>query len=132
MRCELVNPTTTYEFGIVNEHMHAWITHHRVDEHYVDDMCGFIFEIGIDCGNMVSAMFDEEMKAKASIVEESYEVIGTTHEVVHDLAVANCQEKDKVIEVFYDNNHSQHSSIKQTPCSGKEGREGRCRERSSH
>lgn len=38
-RCELVNPTATNEFGeveIVNEHIHARITHHRMSENYVD------------------------------------------------------------------------------------------------
>ena len=46
VRGELVNPTTTDGFGeveIVNEidnkHMHARISHHSVDEHYVDYMC---------------------------------------------------------------------------------------------
>lgn len=64
--CELVNLAAIDEFGEVeivneigNQHMHARISHHSVDEHYIDDMCGFFFEIGIDCGNMVNEMFDE-------------------------------------------------------------------------
>ena len=63
--CELVDPTATHGFGkleivneIDNEHMHARISHHSVDEHYIDDMCGLFFETEIDCDNMVSAMFD--------------------------------------------------------------------------
>jgi len=45
------------------------ISQHRVDEHYVNDMRGFFFEIGIDCGSMVSIMLDEELKVEASNVE---------------------------------------------------------------
>jgi len=47
VRCELVQPTTIDGFGeveIVNEHMHARISHHSVDEHYADDMCVFFYE----------------------------------------------------------------------------------------
>lgn len=39
VRSELVNPVTADEFDkveIVNEHMHAWISHNKVDENYVD------------------------------------------------------------------------------------------------
>jgi len=60
--CELVNLVVVDEFGevgIVNEHFHAQISHHRVDEHYVYDMHGFFFETRIDCGNMVSSVFYE-------------------------------------------------------------------------
>ena len=39
-----------------------------MDKHYVDVMCGFFFEIGIDYGNMVSAMFDEELKVEVATV----------------------------------------------------------------
>ena len=42
--------------------MHAKIYHHKVDENYVDEICGIFFETRIDCGNMESAMFDEELK----------------------------------------------------------------------
>ena len=69
VRCELANPIVADGFGeveivneIENEHMHARISHHSVDENYVDDVCGFFFERRIDCGNMVSTMFDEELK----------------------------------------------------------------------
>ena len=58
----LMNPTTNDEFGeveIVNEHMHAQIYHHKVDENYVHEICGLFLETRIDCGNMESAMFDE-------------------------------------------------------------------------
>ena len=44
----LINPTTNDEFGeveIVNEHMHAQIYNHKVDENYVDEICGLFFEI---------------------------------------------------------------------------------------
>jgi len=65
--CESVNPGTADGFGEVeivneidNEHMHARISHHSVDEHYVDDMFGLFFETWIDCGNMVSAMFEKK------------------------------------------------------------------------
>lgn len=34
--CELVNPVVDNGFGIVNEHMHARISHNRVNENYVD------------------------------------------------------------------------------------------------
>ena len=47
VRYALVNPTVADEFGevqFVNDHMHAQITHHRVDEHYVDDMCDFFLK----------------------------------------------------------------------------------------
>lgn len=36
--CEIVNPATTDEYGeieIINQHMHAQISHNRVDENYV-------------------------------------------------------------------------------------------------
>jgi len=55
VRCGLVNPATTDGFGIINEHMHVWISHHMMDEHYGNETC----EITIDCGNMINAMFDE-------------------------------------------------------------------------
>ena len=52
--CKLVNPATTDGFGeveivnkIENEHMHARISHHSVDENYIDDMCVLFFEIKI-------------------------------------------------------------------------------------
>jgi len=99
----LVNPTVADEFGevqFVNDHMHAQITHDRVDEHYVNDMCGFFFEIGIDCGNMVSVIFDEELKVDVATVAERYETFGTAHEVVCDLVAVDDQEEDKVIEIF--------------------------------
>lgn len=44
--------------------MHAHISQHRVDVHYVNDICGIFFETMIDSGNMVSAMFDEELKVE--------------------------------------------------------------------
>jgi len=84
VRCELVNPFVVDEFGevrIVNQHLHAQISHHRVDEHYVDDMCGFFFETRIDCGNMVSTKFDEELKVEAATIATSYEAVGTPDEV---------------------------------------------------
>jgi len=70
----LMNPTTNDEFGEVenfNEHMHALIYNHKVDENYVDEICGLFFETRIDCGNMESAMFDEELKVEATIVVAS-------------------------------------------------------------
>ena len=57
VRCELVHPAVVDGFDeveIVNEHKHVWITHHRVDEHYGNKT----FETWIDCGNIVSTMFD--------------------------------------------------------------------------
>ena len=43
VKCALVDPAGAGEFGkaeigneIDNEHMHAWISHNRVDENYVD------------------------------------------------------------------------------------------------
>jgi len=57
-----VNLAIADEFGeveIVNEHMHPQISHHRVDEPYVNDTYGIFFETWIDLGNMESAMFDE-------------------------------------------------------------------------
>ena len=44
------------------------------------------FEIGIDCDNMVNAMFNEALKGEATTVEARNEVVGTSHEVVCDLA----------------------------------------------
>jgi len=100
-----MNLTTTNGFGeveivneIENEYMNARISHHSVDENYVDDMRGFFFETGIDCGNIVSAMFDEELKVEAAFVAAIYEAVGTAHETVFHLAVADDQEYDKVIE----------------------------------
>lgn len=78
VRCELVHPVATYGFNeveIVNEHMHAQISHQRVDEHYVDVTYGFLSETGIDCGNMVNAMFDEEMKVEVVIMITRYETV---------------------------------------------------------
>ena len=49
--CELVNPIAPNGFGEVeivneidNEHTHARISHHSVDEHYVDIMRGFFLK----------------------------------------------------------------------------------------
>ena len=78
--------------------MHARISHHRVDEHYVDDMCGLFLETRIDYGNMVSTMFDDALKVEVAFVATKYEEFGTAHEVVHGLATINDQEEDKVIE----------------------------------
>jgi len=39
VNCEFLNSVIANDFGefeIVNEHMHAWVSHHRVDENYVD------------------------------------------------------------------------------------------------
>ena len=39
VRCELVHPVTADDFGKIvfsNKHMHAWISHNRVEENYVD------------------------------------------------------------------------------------------------
>lgn len=55
VKCELVSWVVTNEFGeveIVNEHMHASISHHTVEENYVNENYGLIFEIGIDRGHM--------------------------------------------------------------------------------
>lgn len=101
--CELVNPVTTDGFGeveIVNEHMHGQISHRSVDEHYVDDMCGFFFEIEIDCGNMVNTMLDETLKVEVTTIAARHEAVGTIHEGVCHLAVVDDQEEDKVIEDF--------------------------------
>jgi len=93
-----VNPTTADGFGEVEtlneidiEHMHAQIPHHSVDEHYVDDMCGFFIETKIDCGNIVNTMFDEELKVDVSTVETRYEAVGTAHEAICHLAVVDDQ-----------------------------------------
>ena len=70
----LMNPKTNDEFGeveIINEHKHAQINDHRVDENYFDEICGLFFETRIDCGNMESAMFDEELKVETTIVAAS-------------------------------------------------------------
>ena len=70
----LMNQKENDEFGeveIVNEHMHAQIYHHKVDENDVDEICGLFFETRIDRGNMESAMFDEELKVEATIVAAS-------------------------------------------------------------
>ena len=42
-----------------------------MDENYVDEIFGFFFETRIDCGNMESAMFDEELKVEATTVAAS-------------------------------------------------------------
>lgn len=62
IRSELVNPPETNKFGkaeIVNEHMHSQISHHMVDEHYINDICVIFFETRIDHGNMVNVMLGE-------------------------------------------------------------------------
>jgi len=64
-------------------------------------MCGFFFEIGIDCGNMVCTMFDEALKGEAAILVERYEAIGIAHEAVCHLAAVDDQEHGKVIEEFF-------------------------------
>lgn len=85
----------------VNEHMHTRISHHRVDENYVDDICGIFFETWTEFGNMESAMFDEESKVEVVTIAASYEAkFGTTHEAVHDLVAIDDQEEDKVIQEF--------------------------------
>ena len=106
--CELVNPAATNGFGeaeivneIENEHMHARISHHGVDELYVDDMCGLFFETWIDCDNMVSTMFDETLKVEATTVVARYEAVGIAHEGVCHLARVYDQEHGKVIEEFF-------------------------------
>lgn len=80
---------TNNEFGEVesfNDHMHAQISHHRVDENYVDEICGLFFEIGTNCGNIRSAMFDEELKVESMTIVASYEaIVRIYHEVVRDL-----------------------------------------------
>jgi len=107
VRCELVNPATIDGFcevkiviEINNEYMHVRISHHSVDEHYVDDMCGFFFETRIDCDNTVNTMFDEELKVEVSTVAARYEAVGTAHEAVCHLAAADDQEHYNVIEEF--------------------------------
>ena len=80
--------------------MHARTSHHSVDEHYVNDMCGFFFETWMDCDNMVSAMFDETLKDEVAIVAARYEAVGTAHGIIGDPAVVDDQEQDKVIEEF--------------------------------
>jgi len=70
--------------------MHAQISHHRVDENYVDEMCGLFFEEKIQCGNMECSMFYEEVKAEAIIIiviKES--IVRIYHEAVCDLATIN-------------------------------------------
>jgi len=84
--CQLVNLVAADGFGEV--------------EHYVDHMCGFFFETRIDCGNMVSIMFDEALKGDATIVAARYEAVGTAHETICHLATIDGQEQDKVIEEF--------------------------------
>lgn len=87
----LMNPTTNDEFGnveIVNENMYAQISHHRVDENYVDEICGLFFEKRTNCGNMECAMFDKQLKVEANVVATSYEaIVGISHETMHDLVV---------------------------------------------
>jgi len=98
-----VNPIVADEFGEVqflNDHMHAQITYHRVDEQYVDDMCGLFFETRIDYGNMVSVILDEELKVDVATVAARYETVGAAHEEVCDLVAVDDQEEDKVIEKF--------------------------------
>jgi len=104
--CELVNPIAVDVLGEVeifneinNEHIHAWISHHSVDENHVD-MCGFLLEIGIDSGNMVSEMFDETLKVEAATLSPRYEVVVSVHEAVCHLETVDDQEKYKVIEEF--------------------------------
>ena len=86
----LVNSMTTNEsgdIGIVNEHLHAHISHHRMDKNYVDDISSIFIEIGTNCGNIESEMLEEEFKVEVSIVTTSYEEkVGTSHEVMHELA----------------------------------------------
>lgn len=104
VRCVLMNPIVGDEFGqveIVNERMHASISHHRVDENYVDDTCGLFFEMGIDYVNMENVVFAEELEVEVVTVTTSSETkVGTSHEVARDLAATNDQEHDKVIEEF--------------------------------
>lgn len=118
---------------IFNEHMHARISHHRVDDHYVDDMCGLFFETRIDYGNMVSVMFDEALKVEVAFVAARYETIEIAHEAVHDLATTNDQEEDKVIEDFLMRISTINITVEVTLHTvGKKAREGRGRGRSSH
>ena len=42
-----------------------------MDENYVDEIFGLFFETRIDCGNMESVMFDEELKVEATTVATS-------------------------------------------------------------
>jgi len=78
--CELVNLAVADGFGEVeiinqihNKYMHAQISHHSVDENYVDDMCALFFEAKNDySGNMVSGMFDETLKVEVTIVAARY------------------------------------------------------------
>lgn len=84
MRRELVNLAEVNEFGeveIFNVHMHAQISQHRVDENYVNDICGIFFETGTSLENIESAMYDEELKVEVPIIPTIYEAkVGTTHE----------------------------------------------------
>ena len=103
VKCAFVNPSRASEFGkaeIGNEHMHARISYHSVDAHYFDVMCGFIFETRIYYGNIVHFVFDEALKVEVAFVAARYEIVETAHKAVHDLAAANEQEEDKVIEEF--------------------------------
>jgi len=52
-------------------------------------ICVVFFEAEIDCGNMVSAMFDETLKVEATTLPARYEGVGTTHEAVCHLAAVD-------------------------------------------
>ena len=104
VRYGLENPIIADGFGEVeivneidNEHMHARISHHSVDEHYVEDMCGLFFETRIDCANMISVTFYETLNVEATTIVARYAVIGTAHEEVCHITIVVDQEYDKVI-----------------------------------
>ena len=104
-----------------------------MNEHYIDDMCGFFFETGIDCNNMVSTMFDKKLKVEAETVAARYEAIGTAHEVVCYLVVADDQEHDKVIEEFFMRISTNRKIVEDNlHVVEKKGKEGRGREGRSH
>lgn len=64
-------------------------------------MCGFVFEIGIDCSYMVSAMFDEELKVEVPTVAARCEAVRIAHETICDAATTDDQEEDIMIKEFF-------------------------------